>query len=288
MHNLKFDMKNMWRRMKGGAFATRDTKLHLFYVIADALVAIGFRNLRLRGLKPKHVEALVDYFKDEEYAVGSIKNLMTCVRQWAEYIGKENVVKPTNREYGIDDRIYVTNLSKAKILPPEQFARLTDEYTKASIRLAIELGLRREECIKIQPEWADMGDRLRLKDSWTKGGKYREIPITTADQRAAIKAAKVVANGKSLIPPTMRYVDQLNRFKAQCQKAGIRGVHGLRHQYAQARYEELSGWKCPAQGGPTSKQLTPDQKARDREVRLHISQCLGHEREQITSVYLGR
>jgi len=274
--------------MNCGSFSTRDTKWHLFSVIAATAVETGFRNLGIRGLKPKHVEAFVDYWQDEEYAVGSIKNLMVCMRQWAEYIGKENVVKRTNREYGIDDRMYVTNLSKAKLLPPEQFALLTDDHTKASIRLAIEFGLRREECIKIQPEWADLDDKLRLKDSWTKGGKYREIPTTTADQRAALEAAKLVANGGSLIPRGMRYVDQLNRFKAQCQKAGIRGVHGLRHNYAQVRYEVLAGWKCPAQGGPTSKQLTPEQKERDREVRLHISQALGHEREQITAVYLGR
>lgn len=102
-------------------------------------------------LKPKHVAAFADYWKDNEFAVGTIKNLMTYMRQWAEYIGKENVVKRTNREYGIDDRMYGTNLSKAKVLSPEQFARLTDGYTKASISLAIEFGLRREESIKIQP-----------------------------------------------------------------------------------------------------------------------------------------
>jgi hypothetical protein len=34
--------------------------------------------------------------------------------------------------------------------------------------------------------------------------------------------------------------------------------------------------------------LTLPQKALDREVRLRISQEMGHEREQITTVYLGR
>ena len=65
-------------------------------------------------------------------------------------------------------------------------------------------------------------------------------------------------------------------------------MHGLRHHYAQARYVELTGWKAPAAGGPTSKQLNPDQKWIDREARLTISRELGHEREQITAVYLGR
>ena len=86
----------------------------------------------------------------------------------------------------------------------------------------------------------------------------------------------------------MSYRDQLNRFKAQTARAGIDRVHGLRHGYAQARYAELTGWKAPAAGGPTSKQLTPAQKAIDRDARLTISRELGHEREQITAVYLGR
>jgi hypothetical protein len=60
------------------------------------------------------------------------------------------------------------------------------------------------------------------------------------------------------------------------------------HNYAQTRYAELTGWKAPAAGGPTSKQLSADQKVIDRQARLTISRELGHEREQITAVYLGR
>ena len=66
--------------------------------------------------------------------------------------------------------------------------------------------------------------------------------------------------------------------------------NGLRHAYAQTRYEKLTGWKAPAAGGPTSLALSPspEQKAVDREVRLIISRELGHEREQVTSIYLSR
>jgi hypothetical protein len=64
--------------------------------------------------------------------------------------------------------------------------------------------------------------------------------------------------------------------------------HGLRHHYAQTRYADPTGWKAPAAGGPTSKQLSAEQKVIDRQARLTISRELGHEREQITEVYLGR
>lgn len=288
MRDLPFQLHNMCNSSKSGSYSTQATLRRNLSVIAANLEETGFKHMTIQSLKPKHVEALVAHWKSKELALGTTKNLMTALRKWSEYIGKENVVKRSNRAYGIADRVYVTNVSKAKLVSEEQLARLTDRYTAASVRLAQEFGLRREESIKICPGWADMGDKLRLKDSWTKGGKYREVPITTDAQRAALAVAKEVAQGGSLIPKDMRYVDQLNRFRAQCDKAGIKGVHGLRHQYAQGRYEALTGWKCPALGGPTSKQLTPEQKARDREVRLIISKELGHEREQITAVYLGR
>ncbi len=166
--------------------------------------------------------------------------------------------------------------------------KLTDPWTRMSLKLQAAFGLRREESIKIRPEWADRGDRLALKASWTKGGREREIPIRTAEQRQVLDEAKQLAVRGSLIPKASRYVQQLQRFKAQCMAAGIQHVHGHRHQYAQERYRVLTGWACPAQGGPTSKQLTYEQKAIDRQARLAISAELGHGRESIASVYLGR
>ena len=93
-------------------------------------------------------------------------------------------------------------------------------YTRPSLQLQAVFGLRREESIKIKPGWADGGNILRLTDSWTKGGKYREVPIATMQQRAVLDAAKALAGKGNLIPAQLRYRDQLNRFCAQCDKAG--------------------------------------------------------------------
>ena len=59
--------------------------------------------------------------------------------------------------------------------------------------------------------------------------------------------------------------------------------------YAQMRYEALTGWKAPAAGGPPSNRwLSPAQRAEDSHARQAISRELGHERIQITATYLGR
>jgi hypothetical protein len=65
-------------------------------------------------------------------------------------------------------------------------------------------------------------------------------------------------------------------------------MHGLRHQYAQMRYEALTGWKAPKAGGPHAAQLDLFQRQRDRDARQQVSRELGHERLAVTAVYLGR
>jgi hypothetical protein len=288
MRNLNHDFKNLARRNRDGSFATQHDREVMLTLVANQLHEGGFRHLRAAGVRSKHVEHLVNRWHEEGISPGTFKNRMSTLRWLAEKIGKQNIVARENAAYGIADRRHVTNESKARVLDVGRLDAVTDPYTVLSLRLQEAFGLRREESIKLQPVWADRGEVLRLKASWTKGGKEREVAILADTQRAVLDDAKQLAGSASLIPEGMSYRDQLNRFKAQTAKAGIDRVHGLRHQYAQRRYQQLTGWKAPAAGGPTSKQLNAEQKALERQARLVVSRELGHEREQITSVYLGR
>ena len=84
------------------------------------------------------------------------------------------------------------------------------------------------------------------------------------------------------------YIQARRTYDKQLNRANVKHPHGLRHAYAQERYKDLTGWKCPACGGATLRQLTEEQRNIDREARLIISSELGHSREQITTTYLGR
>ncbi|MCC7487747.1 MAG: integrase domain-containing protein [Burkholderiales bacterium] len=288
MRNLNYELKQLCYRNRDGGYATQADRWRMLDLIANQLHELGYKDMRATSLKPKHVEALAERWKAESLSPGTIKNRITTIRWWAEKIGKQNVVARDNAHYGIPERQHVTNVSKARELTGTDLGKITDPYTAMSLRLQAEFGLRRAESMKIRVEWADRGHSLVLKPSWTKGSRAREIPIRTDQQRVVLNEARALAGKGSLIPADMRYVDQLQRFKHQCSIAGIHHVHGHRHAYAQARYQQLTGWKAPAAGGPRSRELTSEQKAADRDVRLTISEELGHSRLQILSVYLGR
>jgi integrase len=165
--------------------------------------------------------------------------------------------------------------------------RIIDAHVRMSPKLQAAFGLRREESIKFRSSVADQGDHIFIKGSWAKGGRDRVIPITTPEQRAVLDEAIRLAGSGSLIPAHKTYIQQRQVYDGQCKRVGLSNMHGLRHRYAQMRYEALTGWASPKAGGPRVAQLDSAQRQKDRLARQQISRELGHERSAVTAVYLG-
>ena len=288
MRDLNYDLKLLGQRNKDGSYATQANRAHILSLIATELHALGFKQLRAHDLKGRHVERLVRAWLARDLAPGTIKNRMAALRWWAEKVGKASVIARTNSHYGIPDRQYVAKASKAQTVPAATLAQIRDAHVRMSLEVQAAFGLRREEALKLRPRQANQGAVLALQASWTKGGKARTVPIRTDAQREVLARAKALAGAGSLIPPHRSYIQQLKIYERHTAAAGLSKLHGVRHAYAQDRYEELTGRLAPAAGGTSSKELTPAEKAQDLAARLQISHEMGHEREQITVVYLGR
>lgn len=288
------DLMRLVERNRDGSYATQAARREVLAQAAHDLKDMGFRTLPATGLKPKHVIALVKRWQVSGIAVGTMKNRMSHVRWWAEKVGKRNCVPRTNAELGIGRRRYVTNVSKALVLTSGDIEKIADERLRCSVELQQAFGLRREECLKFQPKYAlaggapDVVQEIQLKPTWCKGGRARTVPVTNERQRAVLARAVALSGAGSMIPKQLKYIDQLHRYIWAVEKAGMSKLHGLRHEYAQQRYHQLTGWLAPAAGGPVLAQLTPQQRAVDRAARLRVSAELGHNREEITAVYLGR
>ena len=289
MRDLNYGLKQICKRNRDGSFSTQARRAQELDLCARQLHEMGYTRFKdPHKLKGRHVKDLVERWQTQGLSVGTVKSRMASLRWWAEKVGRKSVVNPHNSSYGIGERQYVTNESKAVSLSTGDLSRISDERIRGSLELQRVFGLRREECLKFQPQFADRGDKLVLKATWCKGGREREIEIRTQEQREAVDQAHRLAGKGSMIPSERTYIEQVKIYERQTAKAGLHKLHGLRHAYAQQRYEELTGWAAPAAGGPSSADLTAEQKALDHEARKQISRELGHDREQVTAVYLGR
>lgn len=288
MKKLNYELKTLCRHNKDGSYATQHGRHNILQLAANQLPLLGYTHMGAASLKPKHIETLVKQWQSEGLSIGTLKQRLSALRWWAEKICKPNIIARDNAFYGIGPRQVVSSESKARALDQEKLDKINDSYTRASLRLQAAFGLRREEAIKFIPRYADQGDCIRLKASWTKGGKERRIPVRTTTQRALLDELKQTFGASALIPPNRRYVEQLRLYEKQTARAELHKMHGLRHAYAQHRYLELTGWPCSVCGGPTCQQLSIDQQQQDKEARLLISKELGHERREILSIYIGR
>ena len=307
MRELEWRLVEMTKNNRDGSDRTQRRRREELGRLAKQLYAAGYRDLkRPEQLGGRHVNALVDRWKADGLSSGTMKNYASTLRWVCRKAGRESIMPKTNDKLGIERRQTPPNsVNHARTLTPETLERVPDPYVKLSLRAEAAFGLRGEEAQLLQPERADRGDVLRLEGSWCKGGRERDVPIRTPEQRALLDELKAAARDtpKGSLIPTATQKEHADRYRNQTHEAGIRG-HGLRHEYAQRRYADLTaqeyvrrfgadgehagGWECPRAGGSERADLTDEQRRVDHDVRMVICEELGHGREDVSVAYLGR
>ena len=285
---LQRHLHSLLQHNKDGSYETQEARRKILFKVAEDLCSHRYKLRHMNGLKQKHVRFLNELWLVQGISVATIKNRNSHLRWLCEKVGRN--IMPTNDALGIGKRAYSHNQQTAVELNDIDVSKITNRHVYMQIHLQRYLGLRREECLKLKPHMADQEDHIQLKSSWCKGGRARTVLITSSEARYWLDEAKKLTqhHNQSLIPEGKTYKQHRNLYDKQLQRAGVKHPHGLRHAYAQERYFQLTGWHCPKRGGPLSHELTYTQKQQDREARLTISEALGHSREQITVVYLGR
>jgi hypothetical protein len=208
MDELTYTLRELCRRNRDGSRATQKDRERTMMLASRQLREAGFRQMRATSLKGRHVDVLISRWKAEKLSAGTLKNRIAHLRWWAEKVGKAGVIPADNTQLAIPQRHFVTNEDRSSSLDGK-LERVSDPHVRMSLTVQAAFGLRREESIKFQPRYADRGDHIALKGSWTKGGRPRVVPITTPEQRAVLDQAHQLAGAGSLIPPHKTYIQQL-------------------------------------------------------------------------------
>lgn len=272
---------------------------------------VAIRNLGELG--KTHVLKLIDRWLRTGLSSGTIQNKISYLRRFLTFIGKETLIprgeklKEWLTANGIqppESRTIVARTSKAwdqhdvDVFDVLKKVEAECPLTAIQLEMQVAFGLRMKESICIIPRVADRGTMLSVVRG-TKGGLPREVRFdadlgVASWQRDVLERAKLMAeqNKKGTLSLQGKTLEQSrDRFYYIVRKHGISraglGVtaHGLRHQFAARRYQEISGFGAPVTShAPATNTAVAEA---DLQARTELSRELGHFRPSITQAYTG-
>jgi integrase len=243
--------------------ATQDKRADVLYASFERLREMEYRLNDVTGLREKHVQALMTDLHARGMSASTLQNTLSILRTFAEWIGKAGMVRGIEQYLGkgVAERTSIAKEDKSWTAKGVDSAAKIAEVRERDPRVAIQLelaqvfSLRAREAMQLRPHIADKGTHLSVSHG-TKGGRDRTVPIVTAAQREVLDRAKALCATKasSTADQLMKLHQWKNHFYRVVRSCGISRadgftVHGLRHQYANDRYRELSGSDSPVRGG---------------------------------------
>ena len=104
MRQLHFDLLRLLADDRRGSHGSRRARRYVLVQAAETLHRLGYRGLRAKGLKGRHIEALVAAWRRQGLSDGTVKNRMAHLRWLAKKIGKPGIVRRDNASYGVGAR----------------------------------------------------------------------------------------------------------------------------------------------------------------------------------------
>jgi integrase len=263
---LKKNIKqHNWKKSRGKgpvSFETYDKRKAMLIGGFTLLLVLGYKIKSPENFREYHMKILAHEW--ERLGIKDIQTWISAFRVYAGWIGKGGMIKESKRYVRDPEsvkRSYVAKEDKktwsGKSIDVKTKIRevgLLDPRVALILEIMFLFGLRIKEALLFRPHKADRGNYLDINRG-TKGGRPRISDIDTPEKRAVIDRAKEIASRKSssLIPDDKNYEPYRKKFYRICNKAGIGqrfGIvpHGLRHEYANQRYQQLTGQETPIKG----------------------------------------
>lgn len=293
---------------KNGAIASdrsREISITTLTTCFKTLWRIGYKLNNIQNFHGGHVEALARHF----WAFGAtpkyLSTIFTQLRKLNSWLKKPDLVKTMDYYLKEEDpsvfKIQKTASSSKSwsgngidVIEQIRLADEEDSRFGLMLRMMLVFGLRMNEVLQVIPSVDDYGNSLNIRPGVAKGGRPRIIPIEHPTQREVLNYVKARipkneflgwdssnTNDSLLKKNKKRFLYFMCRIGLTKKKLGVT-AHGLRSEYAENMALLLG--MIPATLGGSKDQM-------DKEVlnniRLGVSERLGHTRLDITSSYYG-
>jgi integrase len=285
---------------------TITTAVDVLCEACDRIWRLGYRIECVSQIREVHIKAVVRDHWANGCSPGHLAHIMTQLHKLDDWLGKPGLTR-RKEDYlpevnPIEFRVkQIATKSKSWThngIDVEAKIREADELDTRfglMIRLELAFGLRRCEVLQIRPWGDDRGDRLNIRTGIAKGGRPRDIDIVTGEQRkildyvkSRIKKSEFLGwndgnqTGQGILDRNeRRYNRYMSTIGITRKDSGVTG-HGLRAQYAEN--SALLMGLLPATLGGTVGQMPKEEVD---EIRLKVSEHLGHSRTSVTGSYYG-
>jgi len=266
-------------------------------------LAIHYQSKNFKNISDKHVKSFIQESQKSGIAPATLKTELSAIRKFhGIYPGTRNQLSD-NKELDYTDKRVRVGVDRAwnqsEFQKAVSLANMTGRQDVVwSLQLARYAGLRIEEVTALtKSQLRNSLETGYLSLKVTKGGIARDIPLTnpikpiirdifersdrdrifvqhgTAHHQAFKSIQNWIYNHRNTFQEAWKE-DQDSKYQAQLkidyQRANLT-AHGLRHSYAREQYQERI-----------------DQGMDPQEARKEVAVLLGHGRDSVTRIYLGR
>ena len=242
---------------------------------------------KLRNVMARHVEDYVESLQNRNRSAAYIKSELSALRFFFDFLPDAKHPIPSNdelrialekRKYAGIDRSWAQE--EFRNLCAECLASNRKDYVCACA-LAYYMGLRIHEVFRLDTAMAQKALRENTLTIKGKGGKVRCVPLEP-EARAALETMLAITprGHKLFVPDGVKAGNAQSRLEnfIFCHRRNIQAeddqrsltFHGLRHSYALRTYEDFI----------YRRKMDP------KTARLKVAYLLGHERDEVTNLYI--
>ncbi len=283
---LVAQLDKLSRHNRQGSFRTKERYYEAVKRFC-AFLADAFRLQKLENISAKHLVAYVVFLQEHDKSASTVKTDLAAIRFFHDKMSSPQYKLPANNELGVElerrrfgqvDRTWSNvefNRMLGRALNENRYDYILAMY------LARYAGLRLHESFRIDTAIAEQMFREGVITFKGKGGKVRTVSVNEQTAIAMREQLKRTKRGHKLLVPDdmpadyamnqMQFFIRKNRKDIQEDESGAPlTYHGLRHTYAAEKYQEF-----------ITNGMTP------LDAHFAVSNLLGHERSDVTDIYLA-